>query len=204
MPLTAVTLTLKSKAMRLLSQFSRLAIAMMLIGLLGSGCQDSGFISPPPQPSGLTLNALNTSSAEQFASFDYQGRYLAFASDRGLARGIFVYDLQHRKLLPLPNLNEAGSFQDDPDISADGRYIVYVSERGGKPDIWIYDRASSRTENLTQNILGQVRHPTLSGNGRFVAFETNRSGQWDLEIYDRGLGVDLSLPQKEAPETDTN
>ncbi|MDY7013562.1 MAG: biopolymer transporter [Cyanobacteriota bacterium] len=186
-----------------LSQLGRLALFLTLVGLLGSGCQDRGFIAPPPQPSGLTLNALNTSTAEHFPSFDYQGRYLAFASDRGPARGIFVYDLQRRQLLPLPNLNEAGSFQDDPDISADGRYIVYVSERGGKPDIWIYDRASSRAENLTRDLLGEVRHPTLSGNGRFVAFETNRSGQWDLAIYDRGLGVDLALPQEEA-ETEAN
>ncbi|MDY6785368.1 MAG: biopolymer transporter [Cyanobacteriota bacterium] len=195
---TAAILTLNAKAIHFLSYFGRLAIAALAIGLLASGCQDRGFIAPPPQPSGLTLNALNTSKAEQFPSFDYKGRYLAFASDRGPARGIFVYDLQRRKLLPLPNLNEAGSFQDAPDISADGRYIVYVSERGGKPDIWIYDRASSRAENLTQNILGEVRHPTLSGNGRFVAFETNRSGQWDLQIYDRGVGVDISIPQGET------
>lgn len=176
-------------------QFWRAFILTVLAGfLLGTSCQERGFITPPTQIAGLPFNALNTNTAEQSPSFDYSGRYLAFASDRGPARGIFVYDIQQRRLLPLPELNQAGSFQDEPAISADGRYIVYISERSGKADVWLYDRVSSRSENLTQNRLGQVRHPTISGNGRFVAYEANRSGQWDLEIYDRGPGIDLSLP----------
>jgi len=49
-------------------------------------------------------------------------------------------------------------------------------------------------QNITKNILGEVRNPTISGNGRYITFESNRSGQWDIEIFDRGLGTQLSLP----------
>ncbi|MBE9118887.1 PD40 domain-containing protein [Lusitaniella coriacea LEGE 07157] len=164
------------------------------------GCQDGGSITPPPQNLGTSLN---TKTAEQSPHLNYSGRYLAFASDRHTARGIFVYDLQRRSFLPLPGLNQPGVYHDQPDISADGRYIVYLSEQGGKTDVLVYDRARSRTENLTKNKVGQVRSPTISGNGRFVAFETNRSGQWDIELYDRGVGIDLSLPQAQPnPKSD--
>jgi Tol biopolymer transport system component len=98
------------------------------------------------------------------------------------------------RLVPLPGLNQAKTYQDQPDISADGRYIVYVSEQSGKPDIYIYDRQTLQTKNLTENILGEVRRPTISGNGRFIAFESNRFGQWNLEIFARGGEISPSLP----------
>lgn len=177
--------------------FFSVAAAVIGLTILVSGCQDRGFIAPPPHNLGATLN---TTTAEQYPRLSYGGQYLVFASDRHSTRGIFVYDLQHRKLLPLPQLNQAGQFQDQPDISADGRYIVYRSEQSGKGDIWVYDRQTTNRENITKAVLGEVRHPTISGDGRFIAFETNRSGQWDIEIYDRGLGVELSLPQTLNPE----
>lgn len=164
-------------------------VVCMLVGL--AGCSDRGFLTPPPQMIGATLNSL---SAEQEPRFSYDGRYLVFTSDRLAHRGVFLYDLQNRRLIDLPGLNQPNSIQDQPDISADGRYIVYVSQERGKPDVFVYDRQTFRSEVITGNVLGEVRHPTITGNGRFVAFESNRSGQWDIEIYDRGLNVELSLP----------
>lgn len=169
-------------------------LLILTLGLVASssGCQESGFIVPPTQVLG---SALNTKTAEQSPRFSYDGRYLAFASDRQGKRGVWLYDFQQRRLLPLPGLNQQGSLQEQPDISADGRYIVYVSEQEGKPDIFLYDRQTFQSKNLTRDWVGEVRHPTVSGNGRLVAFEANRSGQWDIIIYDRGLEAELSLPQ---------
>jgi Tol biopolymer transport system component len=164
-------------------------VVCLLVGL--GGCGDRGFLTPPPQIIGATLNSL---SAEQEPRFSYDGRYLVFTSDREVHRGVFLYDVQNRYLINLPGLNHPNSIQDQSDISADGRYIVYVSEERGKPDVFIYDRQTANSQVITDNILGEVRHPTISGNGRFVAFESNRSGQWDIEIYDRGLDIQLSLP----------
>lgn len=177
----------------LLKSCSRL-LPVLAVGLtLGlSGCQESGFIVPPTQTLGP---ALNTKTAEQSPRFSYDGRYLAFTSDRQGKRGVWLYDFQQRRLLPLPGLNQPASLQEQPDISADGRYLVYVSEQEGRPDIFLYDRQIFQSKNLTRDWVGEVRHPTVSGNGRFVAFEANRSGQWDIVIYDRGLEAELSLPQ---------
>lgn len=154
-----------------------------------ASCQEAGFVPPPAEVFGPTLN---TPSAEQHPQFSYDGRYLAFASDRQSQRRIWLYDLRQRRSLPLPGLNRPGSWQDWPDISADGRYLVYISEQSGKPDIFVYDRQTLAAKNLTQDWVGEVRAPTISGNGRWIAFESNRSGQWDIVIYDRGLTGDWS------------
>ncbi len=167
----------------------------LLVGL--SGCRDRGLLTPPPQLLGASLNSL---AAEQEPRFSYDGRYLVFTSSRQAHRGVYLYDVQRRRLVALPGLNQSGVIHEQPDISADGRYIVYISEERGKPDVFVYDRQSLQSEVITDNILGEVRRPTISGNGRFIAFESNRSGQWDIEIYDRGPSVELSLPtSRSAP-----
>jgi Tol biopolymer transport system component len=162
-----------------------------LLSLAFAGCSDAGFVTPPQQ---LVGSSLNTPSAEENPRFSYDGRYLVFASDRRNQRSIYLFDRFANRLVPLPGLNQANTYHDQPDISADGRYIVYISEGSGKPDIYVYDRSSLQTKNITENLLGEKRRPTISGNGRFVAFESNRSGQWNVEIFDRGVETTLSLP----------
>ena len=157
-----------------------------------SSCQNSRYITPPVQKIGATLNSV---AAEGDPQFSYDGRYLVYTSDRASKRSVYLYDLQRRRSIALPGLNQPGSMQSQADISADGRYVVYVSEQLGKSDIFLYNRLTARSENLTKNFIGEVRRPSISGNGRFVSFEGNRLGQWDIEIYDRGTGIDLSTPQ---------
>ena len=164
--------------------------------LILSSCQNSRYITPATQ----SINAsLNSSAAEGTPNFSYSGGFLIYTSDRNAKRSVYLYDLQRRRSIKLPGLNQPGSMQSQADISADGRYIVYRSEQLGKSDIYLYDRLSSTSQNLTKNFIGEVRYPCISGNGRFISFEGNRAGQWDIEIYDRGLGIDLSAPQNSAP-----
>jgi len=155
------------------------------------GCQSSRYITPPTQSINATLNS---SYSEGNSSFSHDGRYLIYHSDRNAQRSVFLYDLQRRRLIPLPGLNQRGSMQSQADISADGRYIVYVSEQLGKTDVFLYSRSTAKSQNLTKSFIGEVRNPSISGNGRFVSFDGNRSGQWNIEIYDRGVGIDFSQP----------
>lgn len=147
-----------------------------------SGCNSALLTQPEIIPGGI-----NSNSAEEYPAYSNDGRYLAFASDRWGQRDIFLYDLENRKLVSLPNLNRRNSSQDQPALSADGRYIVYVSTERGKTDILVYDRQKQKSELLTANIKGSAQHPTISGDGSQVAFQTSELGQWKIVSTKRSI-----------------
>lgn len=153
-----------------------------LIFALANSCSNSLSSQTSIVPGGI-----NSNSTEEYPAYSSDGRYLAFASDRRGHRDIFLYDLQARNLVSLPNLNRRNSSQDQPSLSADGRYLVYVSTERGKTDIFVYDRQTQKSELLTVNIKGSVRHPTINGDGNRVAFQTSQLGQWKIVIIEREL-----------------
>jgi Tol biopolymer transport system component len=147
------------------------------------GCQNLRVFTAPPQILG---GGINSQSPDEYPAYSSDGHYLAFASDRANSRDIYLYDLRQRRFVGLPNLNRSDSSQDQPAVSANGRLIAYVSTERGRPDVFVYDRNTQRSQLLTLNVRGSVRHPSITGDGRFVAYESSRLGQWHLEIYDRG------------------
>ncbi|MGB0561868.1 MAG: TolB family protein [Spirulinaceae cyanobacterium] len=135
----------------------------------------------------IPTGGLNSNKAEEYPSYSGDGRFLAFASDRRPGhRDIFLYDLESRQLIPLPNLNRRDSSQDQPALSADGRYLAYVSTERGRTDVLVYDRETARSRLLTANVQGSVRQPTITADGAQVAFQTNQLGQWNIAIVDLG------------------
>ena len=132
----------------------RLILAALTAGTIG--CQESRYITPPTQ----SINAqLNSPAAEDNSNFSYNGRYLIYTSDRNSKRSVYLYDLQRRRSLQLPGLNQLGSMQSQADISADGRYIVYRSEQLGKSDIFLYDRLDGKKPKLNQKFYRRSRSP---------------------------------------------
>ncbi len=163
---------------------------LLLLGLVISGCEGLGLSSPPQ----ILVGGLNSQTPDQYPSYSADGRYLAFASDRNQRRDVFLYDLQQRRLIDLPNLNRFDSSQDQPALNGDGRFLVYVSNERGKSDILVYDRQEARSQLLTTENRGSVRHPTISGDGRYVAYETSNLGQWHIALLDRGARFSEPLP----------
>ena len=157
------------------------SIAIIWIG----GCNSNLLTQPEIIPGGI-----NSNSTEEYPAYSQNGRYLAFASDRRGRRDIFLYDLQSKRLISLPNLNRRDSAQDRPSLSADGRYIAYVSTERGKTDIFVYDRALQKSELLTVNVKGSVSNPTISGDGSQVAFQASQLGQWKIVIVNRQVDSD--------------
>jgi Tol biopolymer transport system component len=152
---------------------------LFIFGVLFAGCSNSVFLNP------RIYAGLNSRAVDQHPSFSADGRYLVFASDRNGSRNIYLYDLEQKRFLDLPNLNHRNSCQDQPSISADARYIAYVSTERGRPDIMIYDRNSARSELITANIKGDVANPVITQDGTKVAFEATQLGQWHIAIVDR-------------------
>ena len=159
-------------------------LLMTILTLLAGGCSRAIWIAPQI-PSG----GLNSQLPDEQPAYSGDGRYLAFASDRNGHRDIFLFDLQQRRLVPLPNLNRRDSSQDQPALNGDGRYLVYVSTERGKTDIMIYDRQTQRSQLLSANVQGSVAHPTISGDGSRVAFQTSQLGQWNIAILESDLGT---------------
>jgi Tol biopolymer transport system component len=150
-----------------------------------SGCNRSLLTQPEIIPGDI-----NSNFAEEYPAYSQNGQYLAFASDRRRQRDIFLYDLESKRLISLPNLNRRDSAQDQPSLSADGRYIAYVSTERGKSDIFVYDRSSQRSELLTVNVKGSSKQPTISGDGSQVAFQASQLGQWKIVIVNRNVDSD--------------
>ncbi|MFM2313783.1 MAG: hypothetical protein RLZZ04_3059 [Cyanobacteriota bacterium] len=142
-----------------------------------SSCDGNLLTQPEIIPGGI-----NSNSPEEHPVYSQDGRYLAFASDRYGQRDIFLFDLQAKDLVSLPNLNRRDSAQDQPALSSNGRYIAYVSTERGKSDIFVYDRQQQTTELLTVNIKGSNQQPTISGDGSQIAFQTSQLGQWKIVI----------------------
>lgn len=149
-------------------------------GIFLASCDRAIFIQPQ-----LPSGGINSFAPDESPSYSADGQYLAFSSDRNGRREIFLYALNQRRLIPLPNLNQPNSTQSEPSLSNDGRWIAYVSTSRGKTDIMLYDRDRQHSELLTANVRGSVRHPTISGDGKRIAFQSNQLGQWDIVLIDR-------------------
>lgn len=167
-------------------------LIVLAVGLILGGCTNVLF-NPESQ---ILTGGINSRFPDEYPAYSSDGRYLAFASDRNNNRDVFLYDLQQRRLVELPNLNRSNSSQDQPALSANGRFIAYVSSERGKVDIFVYDRQTQSSQLLSANIQGSVRHPTIAGDGRYVAFETSQLGQWHIAVVDRGSAFTSSELQK--------
>lgn len=138
--------------------------------------------------------ALNSRYTDEQPALSGDGRFVAFVSSREGDRKIVMYDLQQKRFVDLPSLNQRDAIAESPSLSRTGRYITYISSDQGRPEVKLYDRATQRAEILTHGYRGWVRNPTISPDGRYIAFETSRRGQWDIEVLDRGSMIELDLP----------
>ena len=163
-----------------MSKRNSILIIAIIPLIFAGGCSSNLLTQPEIIPGGI-----NSNSTEEYPAYSSDGRYLAFASDRRGRRDIFLFDLQSKRLVSLPNLNRRDSTQDQPALSADGRYIAYVSTERGKTDIFVYDRQQQKSELLTVNVRGSVQEPTINGDGSQIAFQASQLGQWKIVIVNR-------------------
>lgn len=137
---------------------------------------------------------LNSRYTDEQPALSGNGRFVAFVSNRDGDRKIVMYDLQQRRFVDLPRLNQPDAIAENPSVSRTGRYIAYIASDQGRPELELYDRVTKRSQVLTNGYRGWVRNPSLSPDGRYIVFETSRRGQWDIEVVDRGPNIELDIP----------
>ncbi|MEB3161561.1 MAG: Tol biopolymer transporter periplasmic protein [Synechocystis sp.] len=159
-----------------------------LLSLILGGCGYSQYF---PLPFDRTGRSVNSPSEELSPQITFP--FLIFASDRNGSQGIYLYNLQSRRLENLPRLNALDQVSSHPSISEDGRYVVFAVTRQGKTDIVIYDQQTEQKRNLTEALDADVRNPVINADGDRLAFEVAKQGQWDIMVMDRQGNV-LNTP----------
>nr|WP_242018985.1 biopolymer transporter Tol [Trichocoleus sp. FACHB-832] len=142
----------------------------------------------------LTPATLNSRYTDEQPTLSGNGRFLAFVSNRDGGRQIWMYDLQVRQFIDLPNLNKRDAIAENPSLSHNGRYIAYIASDQGRPELELYDRSTRSSQILSIGYRSWVRNPSISPDGRYIAFESSSRGQWDIEVLDRGSNIELDIP----------
>jgi eukaryotic-like serine/threonine-protein kinase len=114
---------------------------------------------------------------------------LAFTSQRGGSRGVFVKDLRTAKEEPLLPSNERTMLDQ---WTPDGRFIVYRSARkpvgettpwGARISVCAMPLESDRKPRvLLADVPYIVDEVHVSPDGRWVAFHTDESGRWEVYV----------------------
>ncbi|MHC1726025.1 MAG: TolB family protein [Syntrophobacteraceae bacterium] len=145
-------------------------------------------------------------------SIDYEGRYIAFASDATKLvagdtngkRDIFVYDRNNGniELVSKSSDGELGNdLSDYPSISPDGRYVAFTSystnlvpdDNNIAQDVFLHDRQTGKTIRVSTDTRDSdpnsfSESPAVSNLGRYVAFRSDAS---DLVQNDTNLDPDV-------------
>ncbi len=167
-----------------MTKFVKIIVFSLLMGVL-TACGDTNNTLIPV--------SLNSRFNDEEPTLSGNGRFLALVSSRNGSSEITLYDLEEKRFVSLPGVNQRDAISSHPSLSRTGRYLVYITSKMGTPAIALYDRITQRNEIITQGYRYWVKNPQISPNGRYITFETARRGQWDIEVLDRGPNIELDL-----------
>jgi Tol biopolymer transport system component len=154
----------------------------------------------------VELPGINSSpNAQMHPSLSGDGKFLAFAgwNRPGAPQGwhVFLYDVAGKKLVDLPDVNVATSYERMPALNATARFLAFTSNRkegAGLNDVYLYDREAGKLAALPGlNSKHMDMHPSLSADGNLIAFASDRpggAGGRDIYLYDRAVAKLVPLP----------
>ena len=110
---------------------------------------------------------LSSTRYEGAPSYSPDGKRIAFSSNRGGVRQIWVADSDGSNLSPLTSFSDgiAGS----PKWSPDGQFIVFDARPAGNADIYTVPAGGGAVKQLTDHP-GQDHIPTWSPDGKWIYF----------------------------------
>ena len=105
------------------------------------------------------------------------GKYIAFSSNRGGGREIWVADANGENATAVTNFN--GPIAGTGRWSPDSRQIVFDSRPDGNSDIFVVSRGGGPVKQLTRTP-GEDARPAWSHDGRWIYFSSDRTGRSEI------------------------
>ena len=125
------------------------------------------------------IRLTNDPAEDRDPAWSPDGRYVAYASNRGRNWDIYILDLQEGEL---QRLTDDPAFDGGPSWSPDGQFVVFESYRSGNLDLFIVKADGSGTPiRLTEHPAPDYS-PIWSPGGRHIAFTSWRSGNKDIYL----------------------
>ena len=155
-----------------------------------------GYRSWKPEPVKPVVPALHFASVSPWTAdsdfnsapaISYDGKLVAYASDRGGSAGLAIWTRPFDSGRPV-RLTSGEFNETDPDLSPDGRLIAYRSERDGG-GVYIQPTASGATPRLAAR---NGWKPRFSPDGKWIAYFT-LTGPEDVSAT-MGLGQIFIVP----------
>jgi Tol biopolymer transport system component len=131
------------------------------------------------------------------------GRWIAFASDRGDSAGHYaLYRLSTEGGVPEAVSRPPSGDDRQPVYSPDGRWLVYRSTRGGTSDLWVRASEPSREARRATRMEGPVSDPDWTPDGRGLLFTQQEKVEFQtcrMAIMPESLAVESEPAPQAAP-----
>ncbi len=113
------------------------------------------------------------------ASWSPDGKFLAFAGQRGSRDDIIILDVARNKEVGQIKLKLSGVTT--PVWSPDGKRLVFTGYDGGMSDLFVVNRDGSHLTRLTNDRYADL-NPSWSPDGASIAFTTDRGPETDFKL----------------------
>jgi Tol biopolymer transport system component/tRNA A-37 threonylcarbamoyl transferase component Bud32 len=141
-------------------------------------------------PAGQTEKILASTRYEASGSYSPDGKRIAFSSNRGGVRQIWVADIDGSNPVALTNF--AAGVAGSPQWSPDGQTIVFDARPEGSSDIYTIGAGGGAPKRLTDHVRANVI-PCYSHDGRWIYFQSSRTGRIQLFRIPAGGGPAVQI-----------
>ncbi len=143
--------------------------------------------SPFAKPNGSTYTALPLTRLTSGAQNDItpalspDGKFLAFASNRGGAWDIYILSLESGEI---SQFTHTAGYEASPTWSHDGMWLAFEAYKGGNLEVMLQDVAQENAPINLSNHSGADYEPAWSSDGRKISFVSTRGGSAAIWMAD--------------------